>query len=367
MRRGRTVAVVLGAAALVAAAWLLAGRKGPSAERAPGAPFLAGLEARAGEIAAVEVQRGNATMRLERAGDGSWRLASSDGYPARGELVRAMLVSLAGLAVEDRMTAKKDRHGELGLAWPDPDGKARLVRFLPAAPGAAPVAEVVVGEERFSPDAVFVRLPGQDQTWRTKGRVQVPADALAWVERTLFALPAGETLEARLDGITLRAPESAPGAAPAAPAAWEATVEDAEVPHWTEAQRESARTGLPSFLERLELDGVRRARADAAKEPKWSPYFQTRTATVMLRGHKEADGTWFTVEVTPKPGAAPAAAPTREGDPFVPDWPKLAAALAGWEFRMPQWKADTLARMRAPAEAPTAAGAEDGLPQVPLR
>ena len=56
-------------------------------------------------------------------------LVGNDGYPARGELVRAMLVSVAGLAVDDRMPAKRDRHGELGLAWPDPDGKARLVRF----------------------------------------------------------------------------------------------------------------------------------------------------------------------------------------------------------------------------------------------
>ena len=32
------------------------------------------------------------------------------------------------------------------------------VRFLGKAPGAAPVAEVVLGEERFAPDAVFARL-----------------------------------------------------------------------------------------------------------------------------------------------------------------------------------------------------------------
>ena len=367
MTRGRIIGIVLGAAALVATASLLVARRGATTERAAGAPFLAGLEARAGEIAAVEVLRGNATVRLERAGDGSWTVASSDGYPARGELVRALLVSLAGLTVEDRMTAKKERHGELGLAWPDPEGKARLVRFLSAGPGAAPVGELVVGEERFSPDAVFVRLPGQDQTWRTRGRVQVPADALAWLDRTLFALPAGETVEARLDGITLRAPEAVTEAPAAPPSAWTATVEDAEVPHWTEAQRESARTGLPSFLDRLELDGVRRARADAAKEPRWSPYFETRSATVMLRGHREADGTWFTVEVTPKPGAAAAEPPKREGDPYVPDWGKLATSLAGWEFRMPAWKADTLARMRAPAETPAPGGIDQEEPPVPLR
>lgn len=373
MRRTRILAIAAGAVVLVVLAGVLIERRGATAERTAGSPFLPGLEARADEIAAVEVQRGNATVRLERRDGGGWALASSDGYPARGELVRAMLVSLAGLKVEDRMTARKERHDELGLAWPDPSGRARLVRFLGKGPAAVTVAEAVVGEERFTPDAVFVRLPAQDQTWRARGRVQVPADAMAWLDRTLLSLPAGETVEARLDGIVLRAPEQpADAEAAAAPRApWSVRVEDAEEAHWSEAQRESARTGLPSFLERLELEGVRRARTDVAKEPRWSPYFETRSATVVLRGHREADGTWFTVDVAPKPGAAAPAKPARDGDPFVPDWQQLAAALAGWEFRMPQWKADTLARMRAPAgaEAPADAagdGAGDA-PPIPLR
>jgi hypothetical protein len=39
----------------------------------------------------------------------------------------------------------------------------------------------------------------------------------------------------------------------------------------------------------------------------------------------------------------------------VPDWAALDARFAGWEFKLPSWKADTLRRLRAP-DAPKAEG-----------
>ena len=353
MKRQTAIRMAVAAAVLVGAAAWLSKSRGTTPERERGAPMLPGLEARADEIGSVEMLCGNATVRLDRQPDGSWALATNDSYPARKELVRAMLVSIAGLTVDDRMTAKKERHGELGLAWPDPDGKARLVRFLSAKPDAPPVAEIVIGEERFAPDAVFARLPGQDQTWRTLGRVQVPSDALGWVDRTLLSLPNGETQRLEFDGLTLASPagDAAPAAGPRP--AWDASVADAERAAWADAQLESAKSGLPSFLERLEFDGVRRARADRATEPRWTVLAETKTASFALRGREEGDGVWFTLTALPRPGFTPPEPPKYEGDPHVPDWAKLDAACAGWEFKLPQWKADTLRRMReAPAAAP---------------
>jgi hypothetical protein len=357
VNRRKAVGIAVGALALVATAWTLSHARDMTPERERGSAALPGLEAKAADVAAVEVLRGNGTVRLERTPSGGWSLVTNDGYPARPELVRALLVSVAGLAVDDRMTAKKERHGELGLAWPDASGKARLVRFLPAAAGAPPVAEIVLGEERFSPDAVFVRLPAQDQTWRALGRVQVPADAMGWLDRTLVTLPANETLSASFDGVTATPPAAGADPQPGQPRmSWFVKVSDEAKEQWETAQIDSATTGLPSFLERLEFEGVRKARTDRVPEPAWSPSFETKSATVTVNGRKEADGTWFTLTIVPKPGA-PAPEPRKhEGDPFVPDWTKLAAATAGWEFRMPEWKADTLRRMRAPApkaDAPT--------------
>ena len=365
MKRDMAIKVALAAAALVGAAWFLASKRGATPERERGQPMLPGLEARAEEVGAVEVLRGSATVRLERQPDGTWAIATNDSYPARGELVRAMLVSVAGLTVDDRMTAKKDRHGELGLAWPDAAGKARLVRFLSSKPDAEPVAEVVLGEERFSPDAVFARLPSQDQTWRTLGRVQVPADALAWLDRSMVSLPIGETTAATFDGLTLTAPPLAEPAAAGPRPAWVPTVTDAAKASWTEGQIDQAKTALPSFLERLEFDGVRRARGDGAKDPRWSVGFETKSASVTLGGREEPDGVWFTLSALPRPGFTPPEAPKYAGDPHVPDWAKLDARCAGWEFKMPSWKADSLRRLRAKEPEAPAGGAAAGAPGFP--
>ena len=352
MNRRTAITVAVAAAALVGAAAWLSRSRDMTPERARGSAMLPNLESRAGEVGAVELLRGNATVRLDRTADGGWALAGNDGYPARGELVRAMLVSIAGLAVDDRMTAKRGRHGELGLAWPDAEGKARLVRFLPRNPGEPPVAEIVLGEERFAPDSVFVRLPAEDQTWRALGRVQVPADALAWLDRGMVTLPAGETTKVAFDGITVSLPASDGEPRPGAPRpAWTAAVSDEERANWSEEQVESARLGLPSYLERLEFDGVRRARPDAAKDPKWTLDFETKSASVSIRGHEEADGVWFTASALPRPGFTAPPPPKYDGDPHVPDWARLDASWGGWEFKLPQWKADTLRRMRAAAEA----------------
>ena len=363
MNRKTAITVALAAVALVGAAALLSKSRDMTPARARGSAMLPGLEARAGDVGAVEVLRGNATVRLERGANGSWALAGNDGYPARGELVRAMLVSVAGLTVDDRMTAKRDRHSELGLAWPDAGGKARLVRFLSARPGESPVAEIVLGEERFAPDAVFARLPAEDQTWRTLGRVQVPSDALAWIDRSMVSLPVGETTKVAFDGITVALPPTGAEPTPDAPRpAWSAEVAGDERANWSEAQVESARLGLPSYLERLEFDGVRKARPDAAKDPKWTLEFETKSASVSVLGHEESDGVWFTMSALPRPGFAAPPAPKYDGDPHVPDWAKLDAAWQGWEFKLPQWKADTLRRMRAKPETAAEAGAAADAP-----
>ncbi len=349
MKRNTVILLAAGATLMAGIAVMLVNRSERNDVRIAGQPLLPDLESKAADVAAVEVRRSNATVRLEHDAAGNWTVASSDGYPARGELVRALLVSLAALRLEEPMTSKPAKYGELGLAWPDESGRTRFVRFLAAEPGAAPVAEVVLGEERFSPDAVFARIPGDDRTWRTRGRVQVPADAMAWMDTSVLVLPADETQRTMLAGLTLARP--AAGTDPALARAWPHEVAPEEAAHWTPEQITSAQTGLPSFLERLDFEGVRKARSDATGDPAWSPSFELKAATVTLNGRKEEDGTWFTITVNPKPDAKEA--PTRAknpGDPYVPSWADFAKRMSGWEFKLPGWKAETLRRMRATPE-----------------
>lgn len=347
MRRGQALALACIAAALAAGAFVLLRGTQTSNVAVAGAPFVPALADRAESIGAVEAMRGNATVRLDRQADGSWVVTSNDGYPALTELVRGLVVSLGSLTLDEPMTAKPEKHGELALAWPDQTGRARRVRLLSREAGAEPLCDVVLGDERAQPDTVFVRVFDQPQCWRARGRLQLPGDALSWVDRSLLALPDEEVTSATLQGLTLTRPDG-PGATGAAPPRWIPTAEAGSA--WTDAQLQAAQTTLGQFLGRLEFDGVRRARVDATPEPRYSPSFQAKGASISLAGHRETDGVWFRLNVAPRDGASaePPASKPLHGGTEVPDYAALAARVAGWEYRMPAWKADSLDRMATP-------------------
>ncbi|MFM7132761.1 MAG: hypothetical protein ACKO0W_00420, partial [Planctomycetota bacterium] len=122
--KSKPLFIVLGvAAASVVAAYVALSRGGgATAVDRTGEPFAAGLEALAPALDRIELERGGRRIELRRAGD-AWTVASSDGYPARFEQVKVLVSGLSTLKTEQRMTAKPERHAELGLAWPDAEGR----------------------------------------------------------------------------------------------------------------------------------------------------------------------------------------------------------------------------------------------------
>lgn len=355
MKRGPTLVLLALAALLAVAAWLLL-RPHNADQPQAGAMWLPDLAAKAESVAAVECLRGNATVRVERGADGAWVLASNEGYPVDAGLVKGLVVSLAALRADEPMTAKPERHAALGLAWPDTDARARRVRLLPADPGAAPVADIILGEER-APDFIFVRVFDQPQTWRARGRVQLPDNALAWLDRSLLTLPEGEAQRATLRGLTLARGASAGLDGP--PPAWTPVAPpDAG---WTPTQVQAAQLGLPSLARRLEFEGVRRARAGSAADPAYSPVFEARGATIGIAGHRESDGVWVQLTITPKPDATPPAGVNPNDSP-IPDYAALAARVNGWEYRLPDWIAQTFDRMNAAGQP--GAAAPPGVPHT---
>lgn len=341
MKRSNAMLIGVSAAVMACAAvWVT---RGPRVQDEAGELFLPGLAERSKDIAAVEVLRGEATVRLERGGDGSWAIVSTDNYPVHTELVRALVVSLGDLRLFEPMTEKTARHGELGLAWPDAQGRSRRVRLLAADAAAEPVTDVVLGDERAQPDSVFVRKFDVPETWRARGRVQLPGDAMSWVDRSLLSMPDTEMISASLRGLTLTRPDLPPPSG-GPPPKW---TPSATGEGWTEAQIQSAQMGLAPFLQRLEFENVRRRGAEHPDDPDFCPVFETKGATIAIKGHKEPDGVWFRVEVTPRPGVAMVDdSGVQRGDPYVPNYERLAARTAPWEYRMPQWKAEALSRTK---------------------
>lgn len=374
--KSKTLVIVLAvAAASVGGAYLALSKGRTTSEIVRGEPFLPSITEISPKLVKIELERGKDRRELRKVGE-TWTLVTSDGYPVRFEEVKGLVAGLASLKTDDRMTAKKERHGELGLAWtnetPDESGRGARVRlFTSTDEGAAPEVDVVLGEERANPRAQFVRRFSEDQCWRVLGSVLVDIEPRRWVEAELLSIPEGEVRGVTFNGLTIAGTEGADGRVtyaavePASPLAAPGTPTDFV---WTDARKEVAIRTMPNWLARLELDDVRRQKV-ATPDPALSASFDMVRGTLKMNAVRDGDSVWISFEAAPKEGAPSAdeinAKKKYPGDPYVPDWKAFAAKHAGWEYKLPAWKLTSLEE--ASKVADEGDGAEPADPNQPTR
>jgi hypothetical protein len=375
--KSKTLVIVLAvAAASVGGAYLALSKGRSSWERVVrGEPFLPSISDLAPKLVKIELMRGKDRRELRKDGE-TWTLVTSDGYPVRFEEVKGLVAGLSSLKTDERMTAKKERYGELALAWtnetPDESGRGARVRlFTSTDEGATPEVDIVLGEERANPRAQFVRRFSEDQCWRVLGSVLVDIEPRRWVEAELLSIPDGEVRGVTFNGLTLVGTEGADGRVtyaavdPASPLAALGTPTDFV---WTDARKEVAIRTLPNWLARLELDDVRRQKV-ATPDPALSASFDMVRGTLKVNAVRDGDSVWISFEAAPKEGAPSAdeinAKKKYPGDPYIPDWKAFAAKHAGWEYKLPAWKLTSLEEAsKVPDEGD---GAEPADPNQPTR
>ena len=323
-------------------------------------PFIPGLAQLVKGARVVEILGGNTSVKLRLDGD-TWVVATSGDYPAQASQLRGLLNELAALELDEALTSRPERLGELELAWPDASNQARLLRIL--GEDDQPIVEVVLGKERGAPRGQYVRRLAESQAWRVRGAVSVQADGGGFLDRTLLTLPDGEVTEIEYDGLRLKHQSgSAESPAPAGLAAWEPSTEGAVA--WSDAQVAEAKAVLPGTLSRLEFEQVRKAQplpegCDSLR----TITFTTPGAIVRLNLHDEGEEVWMTIQTQPlaaEGAAQPAEAAHEPGEPSVPDWGKLAARVADWEFQLSQWKAAQLKRLRSDEAGPSSLSPSGG-------
>lgn len=327
------LAISVVAAALVVVAILVK----PTAEtgEAPTAkrePLVATLAPRSKEITGIELVQGSKTLRLRKDGD-AWVVPDAGNFRAETVRVNEILAALAGLEKVEAMTSAKARLGELDLAWPDDRGAAKLVRVLA---GEAPIAEVVIGKERFSPEAQFARLLAEDQSWKCSGTFRSTLELVNYIDRQLMTLPSGD-----LDRFTVGGVEFSRGEA----GAW-TTAQVEPVADLIETQRESAQRTIPDLLARLEIDDVRAAKDHAEHR---AVRVVSRSRAIDLDIAKDGNDLWMKVNVERVPDQPE---PTDEVErDRVTALDKAGTRCAGFEFKLPSWRATSLSAILFPPPA----------------
>lgn len=191
--RVRTVGLLVALAVIaIAGGWYFGTATTPDEQTTVvrGALMFPGLTPKLPQVARIEITHQGKQTVIEKRTDGGWGVASMHDYPVQEAKLRGMLTALTELRLAEPRTSDPSQFSRLGVD--DPNGttsSADLVRLVDAA--GKPIVALIAGHRRVRsqanvPDEVYVRRPGENQSWLAEGDLQVDADASLWLDRTVM-------------------------------------------------------------------------------------------------------------------------------------------------------------------------------------
>ena len=308
-----------------------------------------GLAARLNEVAAIEITGAEGALRLARAGE-EWTVASKDGYPAKFEIVKQLLVALAELAPRERKTTDPERYTRLGLA--DPGASSESLGVTLAAADGSEIAGFILGEQvdAGGKPQRFVRTAGDPQSWLAEGKIDAPTDAMRWLDAAITQIARD-----RVTRVTITHPDAEVVSLAREQGGTNYTLET--VPEGR-TPKPAGEVGAPaSALAYLRFDDVCAGGGTdgQAGDPVVAVYETADGLRVTVRTW-EVEGKWwatFDAEAIAEPtapagespedeapSADPAADPQAEAD-------TLNAKLSGWLFSIPEYQAKSFRKRLA--------------------
>ena len=328
----RTAVLLLIAAIIVGFGGWYLGRT-PDTERVAAAqPAFPELGDKLANAAKIVILHDGATLELDRAGTGqggNWTIAQRDFYPALPDKVHALFVSLAELRLVEPRTSNPDQLGRLGLEDADKTGAtSTLVRVTDAQ--VKPVAAILLGDA-FKPGEgaaqasagsgtaqLYVRKPGETQSWLAEGQITANTDPSEWMT--------GDLSNISRDKIT--SVEVSHGDAKLSFARQDgkfALTAPADHPPLDQSKVDDVARGY----EWLALTGVEKA-ADMKGDPLGASVFRTDDGLVLTATLVRNDKDIWAVFHAAGDGAAAAQAKT------------LSALFDGWAYKIGDWKVAAL-------------------------
>jgi hypothetical protein len=323
MQRRSLIPLTAATVVLVAAAVATLAIGGRSLSRAaPDQPALPGLANKIGQVASVAVRRKGLDLTFIRHGN-KWLVAQKGDYPAAAGKISRIVLALADLTLVEPKTREPALYPRLEIEDPG-KGKATLVTL--GDKSAAVLARLIVGKRSFDRlgegnDGVYVRKPGDPQSWLARGSLDFSDNMANWLDRKIVDIPDTQIAKVTLtqpDGSTLVLDRAAPSGKFAVLGA----------PANTKYKDETA-LGEPAMaLESLDLDDVEPAArlAAPAKGVTNASYISFGGLTVNVKLFQHDNKSWITLAAT---GSGKEATETK----------KIDSRVTGWVYQIPSYKA----------------------------
>src|SRR5271169_3859807 len=208
MQNRNLILLLAAAVVLVALAIAALATGGPGVSRAGSdQSAFPGLGDKLGQVASVAVERTGLNLTFVRDGD-RWLIRQKGDYPADAGKVRRIVLAMADMTLVEPKTRKPDLYPRLEVEDPG-KGKSTLIT-LEDKSGAA-LARLIVGKRRYDRlgagnDGVYIRKPGDPQSWLARGALDFSDDTANWLDRRIVDLPDSRVAKVSLtqpDGTTL--------------------------------------------------------------------------------------------------------------------------------------------------------------------
>ncbi len=151
-----------------------------------GQPVFPGLMSKINEVSELVVNAQSKTMTIVRDGE-SWSVKEKHHYPANMGNIREALIGLGELNFLEAKTKNPELYEKLGLEDVVAEGSISMRVTLKDSAGTT-LAEVIVGKQHPSKgnpsqDEVYVRKPGNPQTWLTIGKLSIEKIPSEWLDK----------------------------------------------------------------------------------------------------------------------------------------------------------------------------------------
>lgn len=260
----------------------------------------------------------DSTTIIEKRED-KWVIASRNDYSADVGKLRELLLALADARIVERKTSNPDLHDQLGLRDPEIEGSKGTRLELT---GADFTYKLIVGNAAQG-GFRYVRIDEDPQSWLIDRNPVIPNSAGDWLEREIVDVKAAD-----LRAVTIRHPDGE-----------EIRIEkDADegdkfevtnLPEGRELSYATVTNSITGVLSALTLDDVRKA-TDMPAAAVTATFETINGARIVVQTDRSDEESWISLDVTAGDDAEELAA--------------VSERVAGWQFRIPQYKANQLTR-----------------------
>jgi hypothetical protein len=347
MNQTRLLALVIAAVLAIAGGWYFGTATEPVQHAAidTGKLMFPDLTAKLKDARRIEITSKGKVTVIELK-NGVWGVADRGGYPVEEPKLRGLLTSLTELRLTEPRTTNPAEFSRLGVEDPaaDTTGTANLLRVLDG--DGKPIVSVIVGHRRMRtrgdvPEEVYVRRPGDNQSWLAEGSLQADADPQVWLNRDIVnishalvtkvvATKNGATIELTRDGEKLK------------------VTQPAEYPKLEDYKLDD----VGRALENLTFQDVKPDKEPIGDKVGDAVFTTSDGLNIAVTINHLGKDSWTRFAVT---------APDRN----KPEAERLNAKLAGWAFETGAWKDQSLDPSLDDLKAPPPAKSEAPAAEAP--